>query len=101
MDTYKKLMSLAFGMCGLYLGHQSWIFKSFRDAAATTDATTSAANKIWIFKSFSRNTLGNTKGSLALLNDCCQRWVFPRPPMKTLFKDRYFVSYSAWHRKLI
>ncbi len=69
---------------------QSWIFKSFSDAAATTDATTdatidattdataSAANKTGIFKSFSRNAYGNTRGSLALPNDCCQRavWCF-------------------------
>ena len=51
---------------------QGWIFKSFSNATATTDASAiaSAANKIWIFKSFSRNALGKTRGSLALLNDC-------------------------------
>ena len=65
------------------INHLSWIFKSFSHASvtATTDAT--AANKTLILKSFSRNT----RGSLALLNDCCHRagavgvsQVFPRPP---------------------
>ena len=43
---------------------------------------------------------GNTRGSLALLNDCCHRTggcfqVFLRPPMETLFNDRYFLSGSG------
>ncbi len=57
MDTWKLQIYL------------SWIFKSFSDATATA----SAANKIWIFKSFPRNAKEHTRGSLALLNDWCHR----------------------------
>ena len=43
------------------------------DTTADATATVSAANKTWIFKSFSVTPRKNTRGSLALLNDCCHR----------------------------
>ena len=49
-ETVNKTVFLADNL----LKKQSWIFKSFSDvtatATATTDATSSAANKTWIFK---------------------------------------------------
>ncbi len=51
----------------------SWIFKSFSDATDTTYATARAAYKAWAYKPSSRNAKENSRGSLALLNDCCHR----------------------------
>ncbi len=88
-------------LCTMQIVDLSWILKSFSDANATTTvnattdaiATARAANKTCIFKSFFRNAWGNTKGSLALLNDCCYSaggCFNPKCFYGNL--DRYFVS---------